>query len=290
MPEPTLKSPRINTPQCSPFAPNQKEWYKHEHAHPVHINPLKHDTMSSYDDEKEDPFFKKLNLRNDAPTSFFGIPGLTSPSNITLSENSLAIVPKTLGNDPSKPRNLEHVSEGTYNYADSDIEKEIYGVMGAHRIVLNEGANYNFMEIRHKQHHQKLLYQEQDKLLKDIEERNTTSNALSWVQTLSTVALFGVALIAAACAIITGNIPGLVGIAGALAGGTSSVFGGANGLYSLRTKESEGIIKENKLQSELEHNKVTALLTDNQSTLAKIHDHDRNASTILRNRSQIRIF
>lgn len=290
MPEPTLKSPRINTPQCSPFAPNQKEWYKHEHAHPVHINPLKHDTMGSYDDEKEDPFFKKLHLRNDSPTSFFGIPGLTSPSNITLSENSLAIVPKTLGNDPSKPQNLDHWTEGTYNYADSDIEKEIYGVMGAHRIVLNEGANYNFMEIRHKQHHQKMLYQEQDKLLKDIEERNKTSSALGWVQTISTIALFGVALVAAGFAIITGNIPGVIGIAGALAGGANGVIGGANGFYSMSTKETEGIIKENKLHSELEHNKVTALLTDNQAALAKIHDHDRNASTILRNRSQIRIF
>ncbi len=285
-----LKQPRINSPQSSPFAPNQKEWYKHEHAHPVHINPLKHDTQSSYDDEKEDPFFKKLNLRSDAPTSFFGIPALTAPSNISLAENSLAIVPKTLGNDPSKPTNLEHVTEGTYNYADSDIEKEIYGVMGAHRIVLNEGANYNFMEIRHKQHHQKLLYQEQDRLLKDIEERNKTSGVLGWLQTLSTIALFGVALLAAGVAIITGNIPGVIGVAGALAGGASGVIGGSNGLYSMRTKESAGLVTENKLRSELEHSKITALLADNQAALAKIHDHDRNASTILRNRSQIRIF
>lgn len=290
MSEATLKSPRINTPQCSPFAPNQKEWYKHEHAHPVHINPLKHDTLCSYDDEKEDPFFKKLNLRNDAPTSFFGIPELTTPSNITLAENSLAIVPKTLGNDTSKPRNLEHATEGTYNYADSDIEKEIYGVMGAHRIVLNEGSNYNFMEIRHKQHHQKMLYQEQDRLLKDIEERNKTSGVLKWLQVLGTVALFGVALIAAGCALVTGNIPGVIGIAGAVAGGASGVIGGANGFYSMSTKETEGMLKEHKLHSELEHNKITALLADNQAALAKIHDHDRNSSAILKNRSQIRIF
>lgn len=286
---PEFKSPRINTPQCSPFAPNQKEWYKHEHAHPVRINPLKSDTSASFDDD-EDQFFKKLKLRNDTPTSFFGIPALAAPSNITLSENSLAIVPKTLGNDPSKPRNLEHQTEGTYNFVDSDVEKEIYGVMGAHRIVLNEGANYNFMEIRHKQHHQKLLHQERDKLLKDIEERATTSKALSWVQIASTVALFGVALVAAAFAIVTGNVPGVIGIAGATAGAAQGIAGGTNGFYSMRTKEAEGIVKENKLQSELEHNKVTALLTNNQTTLAKIHDHDRNESTILRNRSQIRMF
>lgn len=287
MPEPTLKSPRINTPQCSPFAPNQKEWYKHEHAHPVHINPLKSDTSASFDDE-EDQFFKKLKLRNDTPTSFFGIPALTSPSK--LSETSLAIVPKTLGNDPSKPVNLDHVSEGTYNYADSDIEKEISGAMGAHRIVLNEGANYNFMEIRHKQHHQKLIYQEQDRLLKDIAERNKTSDALSWVQIAACVVLFLVALVAAVFAIITGNVPGVIGIAGALAGGASGVVGGSNGLYSLRTKEAEGIVKDNKLRAELNHNQVTALLTDNQATLAKIHDHDRNHFAIQKNRSQIRIF
>lgn len=287
---PTFKAPRINVPQCSPLAPNQKEWYKHEHAHPIHINPLKHDTMSSYDDEKEDPFFKKLNLRNNAPTSFFGIPTLITPSNIAFSENSLAIVPKTLGNDPSKPRNLEHTTEGTYNYADSDIEKEIYGVMNAHRIVLNESANNNFIEIRHKQHHQKLLYQAQDKILNAIEERKKTSGALSWVQILSAIALFGVALVAAGCAIVTGNIPGVIGIAGAVAGGANGVIGGTSGFYSMKTKEAEGLVKENKLHSELEHNKITALLTDNQAALAKIHDHDRNASTILRNRSQIRIF
>ena len=289
MSDPILKQPRLNVPRPSPIAPNQKEWYKTEHAHHVRINPLKSDTSASFDDE-EDQFFKKLKLRNDTPTSFFGIPALSSPSNISLSENSLAIVPKTLGNDPSKPSNLDHTTEGTYNFADSDIEKEIYGLMGAHRVVLNEGANYNFMEIRHKQHHQKLLHQERDKLLKDIEERGKTSNALNWVQIVSTVALFGVALVAAACALVTGNIPGVIGIAGAAAGAAQGVIGGTNGFYSMSTKEIEGIVKENKLQSELEHNKITTLLTSNQTTLAKIHDHDRNESTILKNRSQIRMF
>lgn len=284
MSESAIKHPRINQPQHSPFAPVEKEKYKLSHLTPAHIKALEHDTSATFD-EDENQLFKKLQIGTQRTgPSHFGIPELTAPSQIVIASSP-----------PAKVKPLDETTQSPLKYADSEIEKETFAAFANHRIEYNTSTNLAYEEVRHKQGHRKLLHENRLGFLDELAEHAKKSETFSWMQ-MGCLIAWGICFLGASVAtVLSGGaagalLGGVLGTGASLAAGGGAVVGGLNGLQGLKTKETEGLFEENKHLSQSALDKQTALITESQRKLDQIYQHDSNVATILKNRSQIRMF
>lgn len=281
-----FKQPRINVPQASPIAPNQKEFYKHELAHKNHVNPLKHDTTATFD-EDEDQFFKKLRIRNDNPTPFFGTPILTHPSTIKIGEGLNAIDPKPIGNDPSKSKPFDEGNKPQFDFSDSSIDREVFGQIHALRESFEEHTKGLLYEIKILQTLQKDIHMNRDQYMKDLEERGADSETLSWLQWATTIGALGLAILCFSATVVTGGLSAILGGISAVAGMVDGGVRTTNTFHNMKTQTLQGVLGENKLLGELGHGQITDILARHQTTLQKMNNTINEGMQILKNRPAI---
>lgn len=242
---------------------------------PVHKTQVKRkspeikDTIAKY---KKDPFFDTLD-RIDNPIS--GTPKLTHYAYIADSENN-------------KIDALE--KSQVSRYSEADLEQDQKETFNQHRDLLNTTANLNGQVMLKLQEEQTSLHKDNDRFMKKLAEEAAKSAILGWFQIATAVSTLALLVLGVSAAVVTGGFFAGLGAAGAVSGALSGVVSGINGFHGLRTKETEGVVQVNHLKSEIGHNKITAVLADNQLALNQLHQHFQNMVTILRNRSQIKIF